>query len=150
MSKSISSPAGQLPVPGELIERRIYLIRGQKVMLDADMAERYQVLTKNLNLAVRRNTDRFPEDFMFQLTTEEAESLRLQFATSKGRPRWPALSAICFHRARRGHALVRAPQSACRSNEHSHHPGLYKTVRSWQRTKTWPVKSTNWRPSRDS
>src|SRR6266498_434189 len=69
-------------IPVELVERRIYLIRGQKVMLDSDLAELYQVLTKNLNLAVRRNLDRFPEDFMFQLTAEEAESLRLQFATS--------------------------------------------------------------------
>jgi hypothetical protein len=70
-------------VPAELIERRIYLIRGQKVMLDSDLARLYQVLTKNLNLAVRRNSERFPEDFMFQLTSEEAESLRLQIATSK-------------------------------------------------------------------
>jgi hypothetical protein len=69
-------------VPVELVERRIYIIRNQKVMLDADLAELYQVATKNLNLAVRRNPDRFPEDFMFQLTKEEAESLRLQFATS--------------------------------------------------------------------
>lgn len=70
-------------VPAELIERKIYLIRGHKVMLDSDLADLYEVLTKNLNLAVRRNRERFPEDFMFQLTKEEAESLRLQFATSK-------------------------------------------------------------------
>jgi ORF6N domain len=69
-------------VPAELIDRRIYLIRGQKVMLDADLAEVYQVLTKNLNLAVRRNAERFPRDFMFQLTKKEGECLRLQFATS--------------------------------------------------------------------
>jgi phage regulator Rha-like protein len=69
-------------VPVELVERRIYLIRGQKVMLDSDLAELYQVLTKNLNLAVRRNANRFPPDFMFQLTRKEAESLRLQIATS--------------------------------------------------------------------
>jgi hypothetical protein len=55
----------QLPVPAEISERRIYLIRSQKVMLDSDLAELYQVLTKNLNLAVRRNSNRFPEDFMF-------------------------------------------------------------------------------------
>jgi len=57
-----------LPVPVELIERRIYLIRGQKVMLDADLAELYQVETKALNQAVRRKPERFPEDFRFQLT----------------------------------------------------------------------------------
>jgi ORF6N domain len=66
----------------ELVERRIYLIRGRKVMLDSDLAELYEVLTKNLNLAVRRNLDRFPEDFMFQLTKEEFDNLKLQFATS--------------------------------------------------------------------
>jgi hypothetical protein len=54
-----------LVVPLEVIEHRIYLIRGQKVMLDSDLAELYQAPTKSLNLAVRRNRDRFPEDFMF-------------------------------------------------------------------------------------
>jgi len=78
------SPADILPVPVELIERRIYLIRGQKVMLDADLADLYQVETRALNQAVRRNLDRFPEDFMFQLTDEEASSLRSQFVTLEG------------------------------------------------------------------
>ena len=81
MSKNLPTTTPS-PVPLELVERRIYPIRGQKVMLDADLAELYQVLTKNLNLAVRRNIDRFPPDFMFQLTQEETEALRLQFATS--------------------------------------------------------------------
>jgi len=67
----------------EVIERRIYLIRGQKVMLDADLAELYEVPTKRLNEQVRRNLKRFPEDFMFQLTAEEADALRSQFVTSK-------------------------------------------------------------------
>src|SRR5205807_10258105 len=57
------------------VERRILLIRGQKVMLDADLAELYGVPTKSLNLAVKRNTERFPEDFMFQLTGDEAAGL---------------------------------------------------------------------------
>lgn len=77
-----SLTADRLPVPAEQIERRIYLIRGQKVMLDSDLATLYRVLTKNLNLAVRRNADRFPEDFMFQLTKEEFDNLKLQIATS--------------------------------------------------------------------
>jgi hypothetical protein len=72
------SAAVQLPVPVELIERRIYLIRGQKVMLDRDLAGLYEVTTGNLNLAVRRNLQRFPEDFMFRLT--ENEHLILQSA----------------------------------------------------------------------
>ena len=65
------------------IEAMIYVIRGQKVMLDTDLAELYGVLTKNLNKAVKRNQDRFPEDFMFQLTAEEHESLKSQIVTSK-------------------------------------------------------------------
>ena len=60
------------------IERRIYLIRGQKVMLDSDLAELYGVSTSSLNQAVRRNIERFPEDFAFQLTREEYEPLRSQ------------------------------------------------------------------------
>jgi hypothetical protein len=83
MEKKVSSAAG-LSVPEQLIERRIYVIRGQKVMLDSDLAELYEVPTKRLNEAVRRNPGRFPEDFMFQLTNEEAEVLRSQIATSKG------------------------------------------------------------------
>jgi hypothetical protein len=71
-------------VPLESIERRILLIRGQKVLFDADLAELYRVSTKRLNEAVKRNADRFPPDFMFQLTEKEAASLRSQFATSNG------------------------------------------------------------------
>jgi ORF6N domain len=66
----------------ERIDRRIYVIRGQKVMLDSDLAELYQVLTKNLNKAVQRNRDRFPEDFMFQLTKDEFANSRFQIGTS--------------------------------------------------------------------
>src|SRR6266487_3095454 len=65
------------------VERRIFLVRGQKVMLDTDLAELYRVPTKSLNLAVKRNADRFPEDFMFQLTDDEAAGLRFHFETSK-------------------------------------------------------------------
>jgi ORF6N domain len=64
------------------VEGLIHIIRGQKVMLDTDLAALYEVPTKRLNEAVRRNLDRFPEDLMFQLTTKEADSLRSQFATS--------------------------------------------------------------------
>ena len=66
----------------EMVEKRIFLVRGHKVMLDADLAQMYGVPTKSLNLAVKRNALRFPEDFMFQLTQAEAQSLRLQFETS--------------------------------------------------------------------
>ncbi len=72
-------------IPAERIAARICVIRGRSVMLDADLAEMYGVTTGNLNLAVRRNKRRFPEDFVFQLTVEELESLLLQNAISKGR-----------------------------------------------------------------
>ncbi len=65
------------------ITDRIHLIRGQKVMLDRDLAELYGVETKQLKRQVRRNLSRFPEDFMFELTVEEAESSRSHFGTLK-------------------------------------------------------------------
>jgi hypothetical protein len=66
------------------IEKMIYLIRGQKVMIDMDLAELYDVETKVLKRAVRRNIARFPDDFMFELTKEELENWRRQFGTSNG------------------------------------------------------------------
>jgi phage regulator Rha-like protein len=68
-------------VPVEIIQNKIYLIRGHRVMFDRDLAELYGVLTKNLNKAVRRNLERFPDDFIFQLTKQEAESSRFQIGT---------------------------------------------------------------------
>lgn len=75
--------AKKLTASVEQIESRIFIIRGQKVMLDADLAELYGVEIRRLNEQVSRNSERFPEDFMFQLTAEEYESLRSQFATLK-------------------------------------------------------------------
>ena len=69
-------------VPIEVIERKIYIIRGQKVMLDSDLAELYNITTKVLVQAVKRNLRRFPADFMFQLTNQEVAVLRSQFVTS--------------------------------------------------------------------
>ena len=69
----------------EKIEKAIYLIRGEKVMLDRDLALLYGVETKILNKAVKRNFQRFPPDFMFQLTEDEAETLRFQIGTSNKR-----------------------------------------------------------------
>ena len=67
----------------ELVINKIYLIRGQKVMLDSDLAELYGTETKVLKQAVKRNIDRFPDDFIFELTQKEFESLRSQIVTSK-------------------------------------------------------------------
>ncbi|MEW5758619.1 MAG: ORF6N domain-containing protein [Candidatus Omnitrophota bacterium] len=70
-------------VPTEAIATKILIIRGKRVMLDSDLAVLYEVRTKRLNEQVARNKKRFPEDFMFQLTEEEADFLRSQNATSK-------------------------------------------------------------------
>jgi hypothetical protein len=80
-----------LMVPEEVIMSKIYLIRGQKVMLDRDLAELYGVETRRLNEQVKRNIDRFPADFMFQLNQEEFKILKSQFATSSwgGRRKLP-------------------------------------------------------------
>jgi len=67
------------------IASSIYVVRGQRVMLDVDLAAVYSVTTSRLNEHLRRNAGRFPEDFMFRLTVEEAARLRSQFATSNGR-----------------------------------------------------------------
>lgn len=67
--------ASELPIPTEKIERGIFVLRGQRVMLDTDLAELYGVPTKALNQAVKRNADRFPTDFMFQLTEAEKQQV---------------------------------------------------------------------------
>lgn len=67
-----------------IIENKIYEIRGQKVMLDFDLAEMYEIETKNLNKAVKRNIERFPTDFMFRLTNEEANSLAISLRFQNG------------------------------------------------------------------
>ena len=82
-------------IPVERIEKAIYFIRGEKVILDADLAQLYGVSTARLNQQVNRNLERFPADFMFQLNAEEFKILMLQTATSKkgrgGRRKLPRL-----------------------------------------------------------
>jgi hypothetical protein len=89
MATTSKMPAEKPPeasiMPVGKIEQAILLIRGEKVILDADLATLYGVGTKVLNQAVKRNINRFPEDFIFQLTWDEAKALRSQFVTSKGR-----------------------------------------------------------------
>jgi len=82
MSKNRLKPT-KILIPQEYIESRILLIRRKRVMLDRDLATLYDVTTGNLNKAVKRNTDRFPDDFMFRLNKNEVESLRFQFGSSK-------------------------------------------------------------------
>ncbi|TRZ73096.1 MAG: ORF6N domain-containing protein [Bacteroidetes bacterium] len=83
-------------IPDEIIINKIYLIRGQKVMIDRDLAELYGVETKRLKEAVRRNIERFPEDFMFELTDDEFQIWRTQFATSKSDKIGLRYAPFCF------------------------------------------------------
>ena len=83
----------------QLIQSKIYEVRGQKVILDRDLAELYNVTTANLNKAVKRNIRRFPDDFMFQLTKAEFDELKTNSKV-----------ALCFYRARIGHAFGIAKQ----------------------------------------
>jgi hypothetical protein len=84
-------------VPLERIEGRIFLIRGQKIMIDADLAELYGVPTKRLNEQVKRNAERFPEDFVFRLTAGEVETLNpSQFATGSQKHRDPRFTPFAF------------------------------------------------------
>lgn len=88
-----------ITVPEEVMISKIHLIRNHKVMLDFDLAELYQVETGRLNEQVKRNIDRFPEDFMFQLTELEWENLMSQFATSSpptGRAGWGGRRKLPF------------------------------------------------------
>jgi phage regulator Rha-like protein len=82
MKKKTRPDARQAPMPIELIERRIYLIRGCKVMLSTHLAELYSVEPRSLIQSVKRNIERFPKDFMFQLSDTEFENLKSQFVTS--------------------------------------------------------------------
>jgi hypothetical protein len=88
--------ANRVAVPVELIQRRIFVIRGQKVMLDRDLSELYGVPTKALNQAVKRNLERFPQDFMFQLSVEESENVRSQIVTGSLSHRDPRFVPYAF------------------------------------------------------
>ena len=90
-------------IPVEMIEKKILLIRGEKVMLDADLAELYGVETKILVRAVKRNVDRFPSDFMIQLNKEEFENLRFQFGTSS---RWGGRRYLPYAFTEQGVAML--------------------------------------------
>jgi hypothetical protein len=86
----------KITIPDEIITNKIYLIREQKVMLDRDLAELYGVETRVLKQAVRRNVKRFPEDFMFEMTKEELEVWRSQFATSNQDKKGLRYAPFCF------------------------------------------------------
>jgi phage regulator Rha-like protein len=99
-------------IPVEMIEKKILLIRGEKVMLDADLAELYGVETKMLVRAVKRNIDRFPSDFMIQLDNEEFEDLRFQFGTSN---RWGGRRYLLYAFTGQGVAMLSSVLNSARA-----------------------------------
>ena len=126
-------------IPIERIAAQIYVIRGEQVMLDSDLAELYGVPTKRLNEQVSRNLDRFPEDFMFQLTRDEFANLKSQIATSSWGGRRTAPRAFTEHGVAMLSAVLRSRQAVQVSL------AVVRTfcgfVGCCSRTKTWPAKS---------
>ena len=115
----------------ERIEQTILLIRGHRVILDADLAKLYGVTTFNLNKAVKRNTDRFPEDFMFRLSAQEAAALTFQIGISKprGERRSPIL-ALRIHGTRCRDAVQCVAKQARDPSEHCHYASIRKAART--------------------
>ena len=105
----------------ESISSKIFEFRGQKVMLDRDLAEMYGVETRTLNQAVKRNADRFPEDFMFRLTDEETSEWKSQIVMSSSVKMGVKRNPYVFYRIRRSDA-VKCPDI---SNRHSNQHGDY-------------------------
>ncbi len=99
-------------VPIEVIEKKILLIAGQKVMLDSDLAALYGVTTKRLNEQVRRNLKRFPDDFMYQLSREEFESLKSHFATSSS---WGGRRTLPYAFTEQGIAMLSSVLNSARA-----------------------------------
>lgn len=128
----------QALIPVEIIEKKILLIRGEKVMLDADLAELYGVTTKRLNEQVKRNADRFPEDFAFQLTNEEWENLktlnnksdRSQFATGSQKHRDPRFLPRVFteHGAIMASTVLNSKQAVDDAASYEERPNRVQSV----------------------
>lgn len=113
----------------QLIQNKIFEIRGQRVMLDYNLAELYEVETRALKQAVKRNIKRFPPDFMFELTKSEWQELitmcdnlpqNLKFS--------PALPSICIYRTRGGNALFRIEKSPSYRGEYLYHASIRDTA----------------------
>lgn len=98
-------------IVGESIETKILIIRGQRIMLDADLAELYGVETSALNRAVKRNIERFPEDFMFQLSAEEFADLKCQFGISSWGGRRKLPYAFTEHGAIMAASVLNSPRA---------------------------------------
>ena len=113
----------------EMIQNKIFLIHGVKVMLDFDLAMLYEVPTKRLNEQVKRNIKRFPEDFMFQLTPKETKELVAN--CDRFRPLKHSTQPPCFHRARCGHALKRPKQQPGHPSQYPNYADFRKIKRAY-------------------
>jgi hypothetical protein len=108
----------------QLIQNLIYEIRGQNVMLDFDIAELYSVETRVLNQAVKRNKDRFPKDFMFQLNEKEFDNLKSQFVMTSWGGRRTLPYAFTEHGVTMLASILKSKKAI--QNEYSHCKGLYR------------------------
>jgi hypothetical protein len=133
-------------VSAAAIESKIYTIRGQKVILDHDLAELYGVSTKALKQAVKRNLERFPSDFMLLLTYQEVANLRSQFVTSSS-SEWGGTRYRPMAFSEQGVAML---SSVLRSNRavQVNIEIMRAFVRCCRRTKSWPASLWSWK--RDS
>jgi len=130
----------------ELIEHRIYIVRGLKVMIDADLAALYQVETRAVIQAVRRNPDQFPKDFMVQLTAEEFQHLRSQSVISS----WGGRRYMPYAFTEPGVAMLSAVLKSTRAVQMS--VLIVRASSDFERfslhTKTWPGESSKSKPTR--
>ena len=101
----------------QTIQSKIYEIRGQRVMLDRDLAELYQVTTGNLNKAVKRNIRRFPPDFMFQLTKDEFNRLKSDLIFQNGTSNWGGTRKLPYAFTEQGLAMLSLSLASCDSND---------------------------------
>lgn len=126
-------PNTSIALPDEFIEDTILLIRGRRVILDDELARLYGVTTKMLNQAVKRNLDRFPEDFMFQITkaeTEESKTFKVTNCDLKEIPGHTSqVPTLRFHGAWHLDALKRAKVTARSASKHSNHAHVRQVAR---------------------
>ena len=126
------NPGNKLPkttrfISQENIESKILLIRGKRVMLDRDLAGLYGVTTGNLNKSVKRNIERFPEDFMFQFSKKEEDSLRFQFGSLK---RGQHVKYLPYAFTEQGVAMLSSVlRSKSHTGKHCYHAYIHKTPR---------------------
>ena len=149
MPESRCLPAGQSLAPVGLIERRIHLIRGQKVMLSPNLADLYHVETRALIQAVRRNIERFPEDFLFQLSAEEFANLKSQIVTSS----WGgARRATPYAFTELGVAMLSSVLRSKRAIQMNIviMRAFVNSARLWPTARIWPASWNWWKPHGES